>query len=219
MGLPHLEASPPAPLLIVGDSHTVGTFGRELDQVLRERVGENAVATYGSCGSAPSHWASGSPTQCGYFFRGTEGRAARGTRAPTPIFTEKLRALRPRGVVIALGANLMGVSLEASARSISLMLAPLREASLPCVWVGPPDGRNKTEPKFSQLYEVIERETHGVCRLIDSRKLTDYPARGGDGAHYDSLGESGRIVARAWAREVGRQVLEEFRLGPGNGSQ
>ena len=57
-------------VLYIGDSHTTGAFGAELDRLMRTLPSQE-VATYGSCGSAPIHWNTSwgktYNTKCGYY--------------------------------------------------------------------------------------------------------------------------------------------------------
>jgi hypothetical protein len=58
-----------APVLMIGDSLTVGDFGEALQAYLLQRFGSSNVALYGSCGSSPEHWIRSGPefiTKCGY---------------------------------------------------------------------------------------------------------------------------------------------------------
>lgn len=196
-------------ILLIGDSHTVGTFGHELDRLLRRREGA-VVETRGSCGSSPRHWRSGWTTNCGFFARRADGSQDSGRSAPTPILADLLAGHRPGLVVIALGANLIGSrALEAAVRRETQgVLDTLAAADAPpaCVWVGPPHGRNKPVERLDLLYDTLQATLRNRCAFIDSRPFLDYPETGGDGAHYDALGAEGRRMAREWAAQVERRI-------------
>ncbi|GEM_PF-4454356 len=89
--------------LVIGDSHTVGPFGRELDRLIRDS-GEQ-VATYSSCGSIVKWWITGQATPCGYFFKTLEGKVSEGTKGPTPLIKNILVKNNPDKIIIAMGAN------------------------------------------------------------------------------------------------------------------
>lgn len=173
-------------ILYIGDSHTAGRFGSRLDQGLRTLAGGNEMS-YGSCGSSPSSWYNGWITRCGWVERKLDGKVRSMKSGPTPKIDELISENRPKMIVIALGANLMGAGMETIRTTTARMVNSVKASGAKCVWVGPPNGRNKVEPKFSQLYGAIEEAVRGTCELVDSRPLTYYPETGGDGIHFDGL--------------------------------
>lgn len=213
LGLSPAFADTPLHVLFIGDSHSVGTFGKTMDTVLSSLGAEQGgarVETYASCGSSPDWWFSGHETPCGYF-SDVDGKKTETAKHATPLLRELITHQDPDLIIIELGANLMGDSLDHAQTTTREMLTLVSEqlAKKPgrrCFWIGPPNGRNKTEPKFSQLYDLIKTETIGICELFDSRLVTHYPATGGDGAHYDSLGPAGRLIAKAWAQSAFDQI-------------
>lgn len=192
--------------LFLGDSHTVGSFGARLDELLREEAPR--VVTYGVCGASPSWWFEGTKTRCGYFFHEADSDATRGMRVKTPLISRLLEEWNPSVVIVALGANLISES-NASVSESSAKLAHVSVSlGARCVWVGPPHGRNKPEPRFSEFYSVLKEAVSQNCEFIDSRPYAHYPDVGGDGVHFDSLGPEGVALARAWAEAVFLQLLE-----------
>jgi len=191
-------------MLLVGDSHTVGTFGRTLDALLRTLPAE--AATYASCGSSPEWWFSGHSTPCGYFQNDLNGHATTATQHPTPLLADLVAEVHPTVVVAALGANLVNASLDVVAAQSEKLAQAIHGAGARCIWVGPPHGRNKPEPGFSRFYEALEKAVSPDCAFVDSRPYTHYPDQGGDGIHYDSLGEPGKTIARAWAKSVSNDI-------------
>ena len=185
--VPALAANPEqANLLYIGDSHTAGRFGTGLDKKLRT-LSDAKVLSYGSCGSSPHSWYNGWTTTCGWVERKVGGSVRSLKSAATPRFEGLLEENKPQVVVIALGANLMGAGLETARKTTQKMMDSVKKSGALCVWVGPPNGRNKAEPKFSQLVEALEQTVRGTCEFVDSRPLTFYPETGGDGAHFDGL--------------------------------
>jgi len=198
--------SVPVSHLYIGDSHTVGRFGRMLDARLRQ-LPDATVAGYASCGSAPHSWYNDWVTTCGWAERAADGKSQGGTRGPTPRLQSLLQVHRPKTLVVALGANLMGFGMDWIRNTTSRMVETIRASGAKCFWIGPPHGRNKTEPKFSQLVTELERLTQGVCEFVDSRPITEYPAAGGDGAHFDGLPAAVRDpILERWVSGVMRPI-------------
>jgi hypothetical protein len=187
LGVPALASNPEqANLLYIGDSHTAGRFGAGLDKKLRT-LEDAKVLSYGSCGSSPHSWYNGWTTTCGWVERKVGGSVRSLKSAATPRFEGLLEENKPQVVVIALGANLMGASLDTARKTTQRMVDSVKKSGALCVWVGPPQGRNKTEPKFTQLVEALAATVQGTCEFVDSRPITHYPETGGDGVHFDGL--------------------------------
>lgn len=184
--------------LFVGDSHSVGPFGWKVDELLR---GQGLrTASYASCGSIAQWWVTGKPTPCGYFFRDLDGKTEKGTKGPTPIFTELLARVKPDVVLVELGANYAGLpSDDFAVKDMGEMADKIKAAGAACFWVTKPDSRvgHDAIPRILSLtYKAVE----GKCQVFDSTKVTHYPAAGGDGTHY--WFKEGLPIANAWAQEV-----------------
>lgn len=185
-------------ILLIGDSHTVGAFGSTQDSLLRPLPGFR-VGVYGSCGSSPHSWLEGLQTNCGYWFKDVEGKESRGKNASTPLIDDLLRVNHPRYTIVALGGNMYGAPAEWIERTSRELAQAIRNSGSRCIWISAPHARKKTPEGQEVVFQAIERAVSSECLLIDSRNFTHYPDRGGDGIHYDSLGESGREMARRWA--------------------
>lgn len=206
-------------MLLIGDSHTYGVFGQTLDQNFRQNDRFSSVDSFGSCGSSPQWWSTGHSTQCGYFERSrfTDYVVFKSLRHSTPLMHVMVEQFLPSVVVIEQGANQIALAdnqeglhqIEASSRRLA-ELAVSRGST--CIWVGSPNGRNKREPILSALYDAQRRGVEEICALIDSRTFMNYPQTGGDGRHFDSLGEKGREMARCWANHVTDQVISVIDL-------
>lgn len=195
-------------VLHIGDSHTVGIYGQEMDKHLRSTGAK--VATYGSAGSSPKWWITGQTTRSGFFSRDSEEKTTRPAKWNDPHPTPKLKALleqfRPNVVVFSLGANLIS-STPANIESQMREIAEIAKAyDTEIIWVGPPDGRESKKPtsKQTELYNTLERVAKEYGDFIDSRPLTEYPATGGDGVHY--WGSEGSRIAKGWAEDVFEQI-------------
>jgi hypothetical protein len=192
-------------VLLIGDSHLAGTMGAALDGRLRDLPA--TVATYASCGSHPGWWLSGYATRCGYWQRDRDGKETRSKTAPTPLARSLLIELTPDYTVIAQGTNLLEGPPGWQEKASRELLAVVAAAPTKCIWIGPPNVRAVGEDRQAAFYEMLSRILPEYsCQLVDSRPFATYPATGGDGTHYDSLGEPGRALARKWAEGVSAEV-------------
>lgn len=195
-------------VLHIGDSHTVGIYGREMDQLMRATGAQ--VASYGSAGSSPSWWLKGNITRSGFYSRVEDGQvdAPADWRTPrqTPTLPTLLKKHQPSVVIISLGANLLGADGATIEKQVRDLAEVAKASGAKIVWVGPPDGRESKKPTSRQnaLYDHLQRAAAQYGAFIDSRPLTEYPAQGGDGVHY--WGREGSQIARKWAQEVFSQI-------------
>lgn len=200
--------NPDARVLHIGDSHTVGTYGKEMDKMFRETGAK--VRTYGSAGSSPNWWFNGTTTHSGFYSKDDEGKVDSPADWRTPHKTPKLNTLiqdyKPNVIVISLGANLLGAKGDYIEKEVRKMAEVAKTSGAKIVWVGPPDGRESKKPtsKQAQLYEHLQKVAHEYGTFIDSRPFTEYPATGGDGVHYG--GKEGTKIAKNWAKEVFAEI-------------
>ncbi len=208
-----------ARVLLIGDSHSVGAYGRELERLFRESEGSEHVALYASCGSSPGSWLSGRPTRCGYREKVGLQREVSVKSHATPlaerVISEWIKpgTEGPSGrsvIVVSHGSNLVPKSLKQTEKEMRAFRDVLERTtsseSTVCYWVGAPDSRTFSDEKTAQTVDVIRASLGGRCTFIDSRVYTSYPANGGDGLHFDSLGAKGREQAKAWAKGVFSQM-------------
>ncbi len=194
-------------ILFVGDSHVVGSFGQELDLKLRAIEEPSQVASYGSCGSSPEWWDSGHPTNCGYFEHTGDSQPRRVQGALTPLLDDLLSRLKPAVTIVELGANEVGSPRETIRSDAAAMMKEITSAGSKCIWIGPPQGRIFDPAKFDEMYGALADAAQAEgCTLIDSRPWLQYPATGGDGIHYDSLGSQGSAMARDWADKAFAEI-------------
>lgn len=228
----------PVKVMLIGDSLSVGPFGRALEAGLRERYGRREVCVFASCGSSPEDWLPGKPvfvTKCGYRQstpKGEFSREYRNGRRPPPVPTPKLPKLfqecRPQLVVIQLGTNWMDQLASADRldgrryrRNIRDFVKEVRRRSDPLiVWVMPPDSSKYPLRVHEAVEQWIREESIGSrFRTVDSRLFTA-PYRdgktGGDGVHY------GDSAGRRWARRVLGQIsliAGSLPLAPADGAR
>ena len=185
-------------ILLIGDSHTVGPFGKKLDELLRAEAA--SVVTYGSCGSIAGWWYSAQQTTCGYFKRGLDGVEFSTTTHVTPLFRNMLLEVKPDAVIIALGTNyVMNPNDDFAIRDMKKMATDIHNSGAECFWILAPDMR-KFRSDLPRLNRLVTEAVSDSCRLFESAKYTQYPATGGDGIHYWSA--SGTPIAHAWAKEA-----------------
>jgi LysM repeat protein len=192
-------------VLHIGDSHTVGIYGTEVDSLMRKTGAK--VQTYGVAGSSPSWWWNGTTTKCGYVGRDDKGKVDQPpdwrTPRTTPNFSGLVQEFQPSVVVISLGANMTGNSAAKIEADVQKMLDLAKASGAQIVWVGPPRGRDtpQREAQKEQVCSIISRlvkQSGGT--FIDSRPITKYPDSGGDGLHY--WGNEGSKTAKTWANQV-----------------
>lgn len=185
-------------ILYIGDSHSVGSFGMQENALLRSVKGYR-VATYAICGSAPLSWFLGAKTVCGYYISDIAGQEQRGWDANTPLIANLLKKYQPRFTVVQLGANMYGYPLTQVKETSHKMAMAIVNTGSKCIWIGPPQARIQPAQELGLLFDALRAAVVPYCLLFDSRKVTSYPDTGGDGIHFDSLGESGQHMADSWA--------------------
>jgi GDSL-like lipase/acylhydrolase family protein len=211
------------PILMVGDSLTVGGFGEALEEYLLRRFGSNKVAIFACCGSSPEHWLRSGPdyiTKCGY--REQTARASilydfeRGRR-PKRVLTPKLEDLvakfRPRTVIVQLGTNWMDGMHSNPARDESTygeildrFVAAIHsepDTVRKIIWITPPDSSRYSKAVQTRVTNLIKTASRRHSfEIIDSGRLTHYVRgqSGSDGVHYNSA------AAKEWANRVTREL-------------
>lgn len=192
-------------VLLIGDSHCCGTFGKTLDQACRDAGAR--VRSYASCSSHPIWWFDGTRTHCGYFARDERGRIQRvpfGVLKPTPRLPLLWRQFQPELVLVALGANMIDYRRETIQATSARLAAYLDARGAEIGWIGPPVIRLQPRWKLDRLYGWLQAAVKPYALFIDSRPWTHYPATGGDGIHF--RGAEGRRIAADWARAVFEQL-------------
>ncbi len=207
----HANYSTPPPgsarrVLFVGDSLSVGPFGREMQNFLCDQAGEGRVYVVASCGSSPEHWLEGETTfvsKCGSRVKTPNTFAhhefEKG-RPPEPFTTPKiaplLERIRPATVVVQLGTNWfdlveahpgpeelarLGAILERFADTVQS--APGRPL---LVWITPPDSARFRKVQESVTKLLLSAGKRKRFAVIDSSSMVRYETgqSGGDGIHY-----------------------------------
>jgi hypothetical protein len=186
-------------VLEIGDSHSVGTFGQELDRRLR---GTGArVSTYASAGADASDFVNGTPNKYGYWEKranGQEKSVGYGRQAAPPKFEQLLDREKPDVIVVNLGANFRSGNPKAEVDKIGRIA---KKHGIPLVWVGPPKtAKDNGNPASIKAFDrKMKAAVAPYGEYIASSKHTDRYA-GGDGLHYS--GAEGTRIAKQWAKGV-----------------
>jgi hypothetical protein len=196
-------------VLLIGDSHTAGYYGKEMDGFLRKTKAK--VETFGSSGSIPSWWIDGTETTFGFYSKDQNNKVYENinwkTPHKTPILEEELESFKPNIVIVSLGANLIRKKADFIQSEVKSICEIISKHKSVIIWVGPPNGRpDKKKPEEQAfLYDNIKPvvlEYNGY--FIDSRPYTKYPESGKDGIHF--FGKEGKLISRFWAKKIMDQI-------------
>ena len=207
-------------VIYIGDSHTVGDFGKRLSENLSKIYGTANVKRYGVIGAAAQHWNKKDNSalrklKIGYY---CDGDGLVNSKAPAnnfPTPSQLFQGSAPPMVVVALGTNdVHGGCLikdkEEQMTAAKELLAQIRPNSK-CVWVGPteqpttgPIGQRCGPAKIKAYIDTLRDTVGERCTFIDSRKIT-YQAKPllpnrSDKLHY------GGSLAHHWADSVAQQI-------------
>jgi hypothetical protein len=167
-------------IVIVGDSHSCGDFGRQLVRNLSAK-GQNNVVMYCAGGLSTQHWVNGfspkkSDNKCRtYSSKNLQLQDCLGTGDLPSI--EKILQFEPRPsrVVVALGTNNLAMNALSSFDTFS---QKIKNAGIACHWVGPPtlgqNGRICREHghNLDSLVKTLRSATKNTCEYVDSRPVT-----------------------------------------------
>lgn len=206
----------PSRALLVGDSHTLMTFGASvatnLGNVDRYAVSSSAASDWLRASICPA----GQPCPFTYGYATPDGESSDPVPPSLPGLKTLLAESDAKTVIIALGTNdgdqRCLLPAPQDVQPIAELVALLRGRT--CYWVGPP--RYRRGPVFdacgerfdsftSRMAEVI---TAGGCRFIDSRLILDPSTGQPIEADYPDQLHFSPTVARTWANAVARQITE-----------
>jgi lysophospholipase L1-like esterase len=148
-------------VLMLGDSHTVGTYGQEMSRLIGGTG--SSVKTDAKVGVSPS------------YFNSRVG--------------DLIRRDNPDTIVISLGANMRGASQAQVNKQIKDLEAQIRAAgsNAQIVWVGPPRTAQDMRDggaSINQFNQMMRNAIGSGGRYVDSAPFTNYS--GPDGIHYNA---------------------------------
>ena len=184
-------------VLVIGDSHTAGLYGDELDRQLRSRGAQ--VHTVGSSGASASNFISGRGTTVGYADHGMDGRTQKTASHATPKLEELISQDKPDVIVVNLGANFRGAG-EAGIQSQVRSLGEVaKRHNIPIKWVGPP---KPARPNMEAVQRFDQQMAAAVAPYGEYISSVPYTPEysGGDGLHYS--GTRGKQLAQQWAQGI-----------------
>jgi hypothetical protein len=216
------------PILMIGDSLTVGGFGEAVEEYLLQRFGSNNVALFACCGSSPEHWVRSGPdyiTKCGYREQTSRSsilydfeRGRRPRRVLTPKLENLVSKFHPRTVIVQLGTNWMDGMHSNPAKDESTygeildrFVAAIHsgpDTVRKIIWITPPDSSRYSRAVQTRVTNLIKTASRRHSfEIIDSSRLTHYVRgrSGGDGVHYN------KAAAQEWANRVTRELNSMLR--------
>lgn len=151
---------PGTKVLEIGDSHTVGVFGQELEKLLEGRGAD--VERHAAVGTSAGHWVNG-------------GHGAK------PL-QDLIARSKPDVVIINLGANSRG----GVGGDVKRLAQIAKNSGAQVIWVGPPRTRqDMANPAALQQFDAQMRaQLQGLGTYVSSAPYTSYD--GPDGIHYNA---------------------------------
>lgn len=186
-------------VLVIGDSHTAGAFGDELDRLLRAKGAQ--VHSVGSSGATADNFISGKGTTVGYADRKVNGQTQKTAAHATPKLEELIQEDKPDTILVNLGANFRGAGPSAIKKQVDEIGQIAKKHGIKITWVGPPTTR-QDESNRSSLQKFDQDMKAAVApygTYVSSAPFTPKYS-GGDGVHYS--GEA----AKQWAAGVAGAV-------------
>jgi hypothetical protein len=208
--IPALSRAAPSEVLLIGDSQSYGSFGTTILQDLRS---EKKIRTslYSRPGSTASWWISGqrAPEPWGSLDAPQDEPEWRTPEArDTPKIGDLIQKHDPRVVAVVLGGNMVKESDEKIKESVAAVAAKILDNGRDCLWVGPPPGDKRPQPRFDELYVLLKTEaTKNGCRFIDSREIVKPAPTGGDGIHLDTM-KDGLKAAKKWSESIAQEIAK-----------
>lgn len=186
-------------VLVIGDSHTAGPFGDELDRLLRAK-GAN-VHTVGSSGATADSFITGKGTTNGFSDHKVNGQTQKTAAHATPKLEELINEDKPDTIIVNLGANFRGAGPSGIKKQVDEIGEIAKKHGIKITWVGPPTTR-QDESNRSSLQKFDEDMKAAVApygSYVSSAPFTPKYS-GGDGIHYSG------DAARQWAAGVAGAV-------------
>lgn len=186
-------------VLVIGDSHTAGAFGDELDRLLRAKGAQ--VHTVGSSGATADNYISGKGTTVGFADHKANGQTEKTSSHATPKLEDLINEDKPDTIIVNLGANFRGAGASGIKKQVDEIGEIAKRHNIKITWVGPPttrqdEGNSGSLDKFDQ---DMKAAVAPYGNYVSSRPFTPH-YNGPDGIHYS--GEE----AKKWAAGVAGAV-------------
>ena len=210
-------------ILYLGDSMSMGAFGRTFDNRLREAG--FSVYTYVAGGATPYYWLSRYapiPSNIGFWHKSPDEDMRIRSIDKVPKVEELIKDCDPDIVVVQTGINLYASLVskrrtrEDNVQEVEGLCRNMAKATtrdgIQCYWIAPPSSHPERYPVDLQqeMEDLMKRVVGEYGRVFDSRRVTEYidsyPQN--DGIHY------GPTEARQWAGHVADDFVHYAR---GNG--
>jgi hypothetical protein len=184
-------------VLVIGDSHTAGLYGDELDRQLRARGAQ--VHTVGSSGASASNFINGRGTTVGYADHGMDGHTQKTASHATPKLEELINQDKPDVIVVNLGANFRGASPAGIESQVKSLGEVAKRHGIPIKWVGPPKPAHPNMEAVQRFDQQLAAAVAPYGEYISSVPYTPEYS-GADGLHYS--GTRGKQLAQNWAQGI-----------------
>ncbi len=183
-------------ILILGDSHYAGTFGQELDKLLKDTG--NQIESYGCVSAQPSWYLTPAQT-C----KKSQGSTISGVQQDysAPQIDTLIEDSTPQIILISLGGNPAGPTPSSYSLTITSLTTKIKEKNIKCYWIGPPGKTDPAEKSERDLrYQAIQNGIKDNCILIDSRELVKL--------NKDEVHFSDTTRPKDWAQKVFQQFKQ-----------
>ena len=203
-------------VLVIGDSHTTGQFGKKLDELLRAK---HTVMTRGACGTIGKNWQEGTSGGCGKWNWGKSIEGKEIVSTTTPRLDQLIEQIQPDYVILQFGGNYRATLNRENfsiPNDVATLIKTAKSKGAKCLFVTGPDtyvDRNKLPDTISQVEQGVGQE----CAFFNSLEVTQYPdqyvgkirengKKYTDGKHY-SFPEAWDL-AYDWADKVFMRFIE-----------
>ena len=207
-------------VLFLGDSFSIGAFGRTFDQSLRDAGFQVYTSIAG--GGTPYYWLREFPPvsiDIAYWERTPETERRLSSIRAVPKVETLMAKWHPDVVVVQAGTNLYSTlrspqhSREFNIQKVESLVAKMSRAiatggGAQCYWITPPDASTGQYPRELQeeMLRTIRRGVGTYGRVFNSYAVTEFPgtASGSDGIHL------GPAEASSWARSAAHDFLSAY---------
>ena len=220
-----------AEVLIVGDSHNVGSFGEALYQELKNEM-DMEVRSVGLAGASGTTYSSNVEKQrtlrAGYANRSKKEQKVipHGAAVTVPTLSDLIKEEQPQIVVIELGDNFAGYSsavtdvyVKNQVQSV-LKQFDMKSPAPKCFWITPiwtdKEGigpYKKTNERLYQVNKLIKEAAGSRCTVLDSTKDLGLKKEEinvlNDGIHF------GPVSGKRWGKAAARTISQKLRAAPG----